>query len=249
MVNKSKRKKNFFYRFSVSLVKIFYRKRKFIGMENLPNEPSLIISNHAQLHGPLSCELFFPTEKSIWCIGEMMNIKEVPAYAYKDFWSYKPKWTKWIFKLLSYIIAPISSYYLKRADTIAVYKDARLLKTFRETMEKLDQGENVIIFPEYAKDYNNIIDDFLDKFVDVAKFYYNKCQKELYFVPMYNAAKIKTIIFGRPIKYDSTIDINVQRKAICDYLKEEITNIAKKLPRHTVVPYKNIKKNRYQSSK
>lgn len=248
-MEKKNKKKPAFYRLSGSIAKLFYKKRTFVGVENLPEEPSLIIGNHAQLHGPLACEAYFPTDKAIWCIGEMMNLKEVPSYAYKDFWSYKPKWIRWFYKILSYVIAPICSYYLKHADTIAVYKDTRLLKTFRDTMERLDDGANVVIFPECHQDFNDIVCEFQDKFVDVAKLYYNKTGKCLSFVPMYNAATIKTIVFGTPIKYDPSIDIKEQRQIMCEYLKKEITKLAKELPVHKVVPYKNIKKKNYVNSK
>ncbi len=248
-MEKKNKKKPAFYRLSVSIAKLFYKKRTFVGVEDLPEEPSLIIGNHAQLHGPLACEAYFPTDKAIWCIGEMMNLKEVPSYAYKDFWSYKPKWIRWFYKILSYVIAPICSYYLKHADTIAVYKDTRLLKTFRDTMERLDDGANVVIFPECHQDFNDIVCEFQDKFVDVAKLYYNKTGKCLSFVPMYNAATIKTIVFGTPIKYDPSIDIKEQRQIMCEYLKKEITKLAKELPVHKVVPYKNIKKKNYVNSK
>lgn len=178
-----------------------------------------------------------------------MHVKEVPSYAYKDFWMYKPKWIRWFFKILSYVIALPASYYLSRGDTLAVYKDARLLATYKETMVKLEEGNNIIIFPECHEDFNDIVNEFQDKFVDVAKLYYKKTGKTLEFVPMYNAAKIKKIVLGKPIKYDPNIDMNEQRKIICDYLKEEITRIAKELPRHKVIPFKNIKKKDYKYSK
>ena len=40
-----------------------------------------------------------------------------------------------------------------------------------------------------------------------------------------------------------------QRKIINDYLKDEITRIAKELPRHKVVPYLNLKKKDYKWNK
>ena len=79
-----------------------------MGLENLPEEPSLIISNHSKTHGPIANQLFFPTDKKIWCIGQMMNKKEVQKYAFNDFWKNKPKWNRWFFKLISYIIPPFS---------------------------------------------------------------------------------------------------------------------------------------------
>ena len=40
-----------------------------------------------------------------------------------------------------------------------------------------------------------------------------------------------------------------QRKIICDYLKQEITNEALNLPKHKVVPYDNLSKKDYPYSK
>ena len=240
---------NPFYRFLKWTVGLFYKKRAVIGIENLPQEPSLVIGNHAQMHGPVYSELYFPTKKKVWCIGEMMKMKEGPAYAYKDFWSYKPKWSKWFYKLLSYVIAPIFSFVLSSADTIGVYKDARVISTFKSTVKALKDGNNVVIFPEHGVDYNEIVCDFQTRFVDVAKLYYKQYGKKLSFVPMYNAAKLKTVVFGKPIEYDPEMDMETQRRAICEYLKTEITRIAKELPKHKVVPYKNIRKKDYPDSK
>lgn len=241
--------KPFLFTFLKVMVSVFYRKRTFIGIENIPNEPAIIIGNHAQMHGPLTSEMYFPTKKYIWCISNMMSIKEVPKYAYKDFWSHKPKIFRFFYKLLSYIIAFPSAYCFNKADTIAVYKDARLIHTFKTTIEKLNEGANIVIFPECEKEFNNIINEFQDKFIDVAKLYYKKYEKEISFVPMYNAPSLKIVVFGKPIKYNHELDIEKQRKSICDYLKQEITHIATSLPKHIVTPYLNIKKKNYPISK
>lgn len=231
------------------ILKLFYKKRSVIGKENIPDDASLIIGNHAQLHGPITAELYFPAPASVWCIGEMMSMREAPNYAYKDFFAYKPKFLRPIFKAISYIIAPMFVYLCGNAKTIAVYKDARLISTIRKTIERLNSGEHVILFPECHSEYNEIINEFQDKFVDVAKFYYRKYGKELSFVPMYNAPHLQAMAFGKPIKYDSTLPVEEQREKICNYIKREITSIAKSLPYHTVVPYANIPKRKYPKSK
>ena len=245
----TQKKKPLFFKFFVCLVRIFYRKRTFKNTENLPSCASIVISNHAQMHGPITSELFFPAPKSIWCIGQMMKTKEVPAYAYKDFWSHKPKCTKWFYKLLSYIIAPLASFLMRNADTIAVYKDARIISTFKDSVNSLKDGKHVIIFPENQYTFNEIVNDFQDKFVDVAKMYYDKTQNIVSFVPSYNCPALKTVVFGTPLAYDPTLDIQEQRQKVCTYLKEEITRLAKELPQHKVVPYANIKKKNYPLSK
>ncbi len=85
-----------------------YPKMELVGTENLPEEPCVIVANHAQMNGPIACELNFPEKRYTWCAGEMMNWREVPAYAYRDFWSEKPKLLRPFYKLLSYLITPLA---------------------------------------------------------------------------------------------------------------------------------------------
>lgn len=248
--NKSNtKKKKPLFRFLKFSVGCFYKKRKLLGLENIPDQECIIVGNHAQMHGPLVSELQFPYKKKIWATGKLMDKTEASQYCFEDFWGYKPKRSQWFYKGLAKAVSPICVYILSNADTIPVYKDTKVISTFKRTVETLKDGSKVIIFPECHTPYNNIINDFQENFVDVAKLYYKNTQKELFFVPMYNAPKIKTIIFGEPIKYDCTKDINKQRKAICDYLKTQITNLAQSLPVHTVIPYANISKKKYPKSK
>lgn len=238
-MEEQKKKKPWFFRFAVKIIKLFYRKRKYIGIENLPEEPCIIIGNHSQIHGPLTTEIYYPRKKAIWCTWEMRELKEVPKYAQTIFWPNKRKGTRWFYKLLSYIIAPIASYALSRADTLPVYRDKRLIVTLKKSLTALNNGEDVVIFPETDDGYNNIINELQEGFLQVAKFYYSKYKKELNIVPMYNAATLKTVIFGKPIKFDSTKPVEEQNTKVLNYLKEELTKIALSLPRHKVIPFLN----------
>ena len=155
------KKRNWFsygcYRVIRWLVWLFYPKMKVAGAENLPEDACIVVGNHTQMNGPICGELYFPGERTTWCIQQMMHIKEVPAYAFQDFWSGKPKWTHWFYRLLSYIIAPISVCVFNNARTIPVYRDSRLITTFKLTISALQEGKNVIIFPEHAAPHNHII--------------------------------------------------------------------------------------------
>jgi hypothetical protein len=237
------------YRFIKVIVTTFFRKRKYIGIENLPNEACLVIGNHAQMNGPLASECYYPRKNKTWCIGQMMNIKEAPSYSYDDFWPNKNWFNKPIYKVLSYIISPIMVYVLSKADTIAVYKDSRIITTFKHTVEELANGNHIIVFPENPNPYNEILNDFQDKYIDIAKLYYKKYGKLLNFVPMYNCPDLKKLVIGKPIQFNPDMDMAEQRLSINNYLKNEITTIAKDLPRHKVYPYANIRKKNYPMSK
>ena len=237
------------YRFIKWLVWLFYPKMKVEGLENLPQEPSLVVANHSQLHGPVACELYFPGNRYTWCAGQMMHLKDVPAYAYEDFWSGKPKWQRPFWKLLSYLIAPLSVCIFTNANTIGVYRDSRIISTFKNTVKTLQSGAHVVVFPECYTPYSNICNGFQENFVEIAKLYYKRTGKALRFVPMYIAPNLKTMYLEKPVTFDPDAPIAEEKKRICQYLMETITQKGRSLPLHTVVPYPNIPKRDYPKNK
>lgn len=244
----SERKTSGLFKFIKWCVKVFYPKTQVDGVEKLPDEPVIIVGNHCQMNGPIVGELYVPGAPYIWCAGEMMHLKEVPAYAFRDFWSQKPKWTHPFYKLLSYLIAPLSVCVFNNARTIGVYHDTRIISTFKNTVKKLGEGKSVVIFPEHDVKHNHIVYDFQDKFIDIAKLYYKKTGREVRFLPMYIAPKMKKICLGEPVRFDASAPMDTERSRICNYLMDEITAIAEALPTHTVVPYRNIPKKDYPSN-
>ena len=233
------------YRVILWLVQTFYPKTELIGTENIPKESCVLVGNHTQMNGPICAQLYIPGKRKIWCAWQMMHLKEVPAYAFQDFWSAKPKYTHWFYKLLSYLIAPLSVCVFNNAYTIAVYHDSRLLSTFKQTIAALQDDANVVIFPEHYVPYNHIVYEFQHKFIDIARLYYKRTGKALSFVPMYIAPKLHKIYFGKAVVFSPDAPIEEERQRICKYLMDEITQIAVKLPRHTVIPYANIPKKDY----
>lgn len=228
---------------------LVYPRISIEGIKNLPDEPCIIAANHCQMHGPIAGELHFPGRHAIWCAGEMMSAKEVPAYAFKDFWSQKPKRTHWFYEILSYLITPLAVLIFNNANTIGVYRDARIIATFRNTVNALADGANVIIFPEQDVKHNNIVYDFQEGFVDVARLYQRRTKKDVQFVPMYIAPKLKKMYIGKPTPFQADQPYEQEKKRICNYLMDEITDIARALPEHTVIPYRNIPKKLYPKNK
>lgn len=236
------------YRMIKWLVWVCYPKIEVVGVENLPGEPAIIVGNHTKMNGPIACELYFPTERYTWCAGEMMHLKEVPAYAYQDFWSGKPQAVRWFYKLLSYLIAPLSVCVFNQAKTIGVYHDTRIVSTFKNTVKRLEEGASIVIFPEHNVPHNHIICEFQDRFIDVAKLYYKRTGQALAFVPLYIAPSLKKMYLGKPIRFCPEQPIQQERERICEYLMAEITEIACSLPLHTVVPYQNMPKKDYTTN-
>lgn len=235
----------FFFRICRFFVKLFTKKYKFEFREEMKKEGCIIVSNHAQAGGPLSYYLYYGKERSrrIWCIGEVINKKEFPDYAMKDFWPNKK--SKRFYRFISKLIAPIMQYAFTHANVIPVYKDSRYLTTAKKTVQTMGEGYDIVIFPEEHKPFNEIVYEFQQNFVSVAKLYCAKYKKPVYFYPSYVCPSLKKVVIGKPIEYNPDSNFEEEKVRICEYLKKEITEIAYSLPKHTVIPYENIKKKNY----
>ena len=226
------------YRAIKGTLDLFYRKYSAEGLDKLPEEAVILVGNHSQAHGPLVGELRLPFPRKTWCASEMMERSQVADYAFRDFWSQNPKWTHPFYKALAHAIVPLSVLLFNHAETIPVYRDSRVLSTFRATIQSLEAGTSVLIFPEHDQRCNHILDDFQDHFIDVAKLYYRRSGKALAFVPLYICPALRKLCFGAPVRYDPAAPIAAERARIKAELTRRITELADSLPPHRVVPYR-----------
>ena len=178
-----------------------------------------------------------------------MHREEVAAYAYRDFWSEKPGAVRWFYKLLSHLIVPLSVCVFNNAHTVGVYHDARVLSTFRESAQKLLDGDRLVIFPECYDEHNNIVHAFRDQFIDLGRMYYKQTGKALPFVPLYVAPALGVLYFGEPILFDPAAPAEIERRRVVNALMDAVTDLAVALPEHTVVPYPNIPKKQWPKNR
>lgn len=239
--------KPLFFRFVVRIINLFYHKRSYTGVENLQS-PTMVITNHSQIHAPLTHTLFFPTDAYFWCISDMLDYKKIHSHAYHGFWEEKPKSTKWLFKIASYLITPLA-WFFKRANLIPVYHDLNIKKTINITFDKLNEGHDVIICPEKWTGFDGIINDLFDNFVDIARLYHKKYGICVSFTPMYTCPALKTNLIGKAITFNPDNNIVDERKRVTDYIKASINELAKTLPPHRVVPFVNVGKKEQTLSK
>ena len=238
-------KKHFVYRLVRKIVEFVMPVYQIEGAENIPDGPVVVVGNHSQMYGPLAAELFFPKKHYTWCISEMMEKDRVADYAYKDFWSKKPALVRPFFRLFSYMIPHLAEIIFTNADTLPVYRDKRVMKTFQLSCDRLKEGAVIVIFPEDYIDHNNIVHEFQRGFVHVAKYYYRQNGAAISFVPMYVCPQLKKIVFGKPIMYSPDNSSAQEADRICNYLQDAISEIAYDMPRHRVVPYPNVSRKNY----
>ena len=237
------------YRILRWLVWLFSPKYELRGTEHLVDGPCIIVGNHCQMNGPIAAELYTPGPHKTWCIAEMMTKGEVAAYAFNDFWSGKPARSRWFFRLLSRCIEPLALLIFTNAETIPAYRGGRAYKTFRQSMEALDEGRRVVIFPECYTERNNIIHEFQTAFVDLARLYYRKTGQAVTFVPMYLTPRLGVMQYGEGVVFDPEVSGNEERDRVCSELMARVTDMALGLPEHTVIPYPNIPPRNFPKSR
>lgn len=237
----------YWYLVARALIRFLFPAPEFEGVENLPKDrPCIIVGNHAHLYGPFYSELYLPCNRAIWCIADAMNLRKFPDYAFRDFWPRKPRWCRWFYRILSFVIAPMFVGALKHAHCIGVYRDSRLLSTMRESLKRMKGGDSIVIFPEHDVPYNGIVWEFQEGFVTLASMYARQTGKPVDFVPMYIAPALKKVRLGAPIAFDPTANPDEERTRVCRALMDAITEMARSMPLHKAVPYPNISRKLYR---
>lgn len=232
------KKPKLFFKFIRFFIRKGYKEVKIIYEQELNHDrPIVYISNHCQIHGPLAFHLTLGKTSRIWCTQEVFFWKTLPEYAFLTFLKgyEKKKSVQWLYRILSYLIAPLLIVVFRGADAIPVYRDARLLTTYKKSAETILEGLDIVIFPECPDPLNDFINVFNPGFVDIARFMKLKAKKEIVFVPCYYAPELRTIKIGSPVEYDYSRKIDEQRKELLTKLQDEVTRLGKSLPEHKPV--------------
>ncbi|MBO7187725.1 MAG: hypothetical protein J6V68_04950 [Clostridia bacterium] len=151
---------------SKNIIRPLIKRPTFIFNGEFDGKNSVILSNHVGVLGPLTYELFFDKPHYFWGTHEM-NDGLVSSYRYLKnvFYPIKKGWGKVKSNIVSIFSAPVSNFAYSHLNLIPTYKDARLLSTFKKSLEVLNDGNTLIIFPEdSSKGYFDKLKGFLAGF-------------------------------------------------------------------------------------
>ena len=114
----------------------------------------------------------------------------------------------------------------KGMKIMGTYTDMRFLYTVRNSMDVLDSGASVVIFPEDSSDgYHDELKGAFPGFVMLAEQYYNKTGEDVPVIPLYYHHKTKRMIIAEPISLKKLRDEGLDRYRIADKIKDEINGI------------------------
>ena len=193
----------------IILCKMHFR-CKLIHPENIQTDdsnPLVFLCNHGEFYGPMACKMYIPVPIRAWAISSMMNDKKsVAQYIYENTTSRQKGMPEIEKRILARMAAWLSVNVMGQLECIPVYRDSpmKLRETFRLSMEAMEAGDNLLIFPENPENKypREGIGELSPGFVMLADIYWKKKGKRLRMLPMYADKKRRRVCFGHVIEYD-----------------------------------------------
>ncbi len=196
------------------------------GVENVhlqEDDPIVYLCNHSQLYGPVAGMLYCPGYTRPWSISELCcDVQEATAYVKR----YTLKGVNWADKTKTRVARFLAAkvlHLMQKVRSIPVFrhKPRELMNTFRQSVEALQSGANLLIFPEDpdtdpdSPGYKSGRPPELFRgFPMLAQVYYNRTGKRCRFMPMVCFKDGRTVSFGTEILYDPDNDPIAERDRI-----------------------------------
>ncbi len=209
-----------------AVVRRFYRHR-LEGVERIhpdSENPLVFLCNHGELYGPMIAESYIPVPVRAWSISNIMGDPEkVYAYIYKYSFQNNERFPRALRSPLAKAVSRLSVWGMNQLENIPVYRapPGQLIKTFRESIEAMQAGDNLLIFPEnpnaLGQDHGyeqGRVGEFFTGFALLAPVYYNRTGKRCRFLPMYANKQARVITFGEEIVYQPGDDRQAEAERI-----------------------------------
>lgn len=217
---KFKQKRKAWYRGLKQIMKIRYKKTKFIFLGDKPSEGSIILSNHEGTDAPMALEIYAEFPVRMWGTAEMNSgIKKLYKYQTQVYYHEKKHWNLHLARLFCLLASPLTNLFYKGLNLISTYQDARFKTTINESIKSIvEKKENLVIFPEKSPDgYMAHIQGFYAGFTVLAQTLYKQGYDAQIYVS-YFKKKERVYIFDKPILFSTLKSTFSCREDITQYL-------------------------------
>ncbi|MBQ8427301.1 MAG: hypothetical protein IJX16_06050 [Clostridia bacterium] len=204
----------------------FYVKNvEFLG-EKFP-EKCIIVSNHNNKKGPMVYELSLPIRHATWGAYQMLGSYKMRFRYLRDvLYIQKNKMKKGKATFKAMIEAFFSLWTYRGMKILPSYPDARFRKTLQYSMECLDSGFAVSMYPEDSNEgYFDEMTHFFPGFVMLAQQYYKKTGEDLPVFPAYYGRKKKKIVVGKPLYVQDFVKQGLDREQIAEKFRLEVNKL------------------------
>ncbi len=218
-------KRKWWFKCLKKMMKIRYKKPKFIYLGKEITNGGVILSNHEGTDAPMSFEIYSGKPVRFWGTHEM-NSGLIKMYKYqtKVYYHEKKHWNLFGARMFCLIASPLTNLFYKGLNLISTYPDGRFKTTIKESIETIKNGENIVIFPEKSDNgYQATLDGFYGGFA----LFCEVCSKQGIDLPIfasYYNKESNVYLIDDPINYSELKKTYGTREAIskrlCDRCNE-----------------------------
>ena len=214
------------FRFIKKIMRLFVKESEFIYLGEKIEEPTIILSNHVGTCAPLAWELYGNLPFRFWGAYEM-NSSLAALYKYQSrvFYHEKKHWNLHLARLFCLIASPLTYMFYRGINLISTYRDINFKHTITESIETIDDGKSVIIFPEISdKGYLDVLEGFHQGFTVLGSILLKK-GKDVPITVAYYKKSEKRYIIDKPVMLSDIFKEGASREQIakqlcdrCNYL-------------------------------
>lgn len=205
-----------------------YKRPEFIYLGERIKTGGIVVSNHEGTDAPLSLELYLDAPIRMWGASEM-NSGLIPMYKYQTrvYYHEKKHWNLFLARLFCLLASPLTNLFYKGLNLISTYRDARFRRTLKESIAALQQGENIVVFPEdSAKGYLPELEGFFPGFVMLAEVCFRKGMDVPIYVTYFKKKELRYII-DAPVYYSELAKDGATRREIAERLVNRCNMLGK----------------------
>lgn len=207
--------------------RVTHRRQPVYGMENIGELPAVFIGRHQNLYGPVEILAWLPMEFRVWTLYKFMSVRDCYRH-YADSTYQRMGFSPVGARIRAAITAPFVTAFMRSMNGISVNRGRKdILDTFRQSVDALSRGQNLLIMPE--RDY---MDDGADAgelytgFVHLAQMVHRATSRSLCFYPVYPSRENGSIYVEKPIVFDPAKPFRAERDRVVDALKKELSHHA-----------------------
>jgi len=211
---------------------------KVSGMQNLRKEsyPSVFVCNHGFIYGPISAVIYLPTYFRPW-IHNVMLQKDSARRELNHSLAFLRKYLGFVGTGIINLLTRVVCWALNSFNPIPVVRGASrdVMSTLNESLKALEEGDNILIFPEKPKALAGLSEDadatilrsFYTGFAHIGKMYFDRTGKSLLFYPLYSDRKRRMFSIGEPVPYNSSLESHESKHELAEQLQLRLEALAK----------------------
>ena len=211
-----------------------FNRHKMVNLDHIQQDsdnPLVFLGNHAEIYGPIASALCFPVPVRFWVISHMMGRSgDVRTYLYENTFSKKTFLPVFIRRLLARLMGWLSVNIMCGLNAIPVYRDSpmKLRMTLRKSVEALENGDNLMIFPEHpdGKYVKGSVSELSPGFLMLAEAWWKRSGQKLRIMPVYANREKRTFTFGDEIRYEPENGYAAEQERILREARNQLLRMA-----------------------